>query len=86
MKTFDEAVNCVNREVASVNEIEEASQAIQDTFERYAEVAMEAFSHPKTQHMLLAWSSGLSNDPQGALFSAFMSGLVVGIEMEKSNE
>lgn len=88
MKTFEEAVSSMARinitvgELSSGNTSEDNYDLTEKLYAPYAGIAEEARNNEEIGGMILAWAC--LNDRPSALFSAFMSGLIIGMEMEKA--
>lgn len=84
MKTFEEAITCSMQLVPVEQGPEIAVERIAETQSRYRELSDEAANNPVLQQAIVAWyEHGQCNGAGSALFTAFVSGMVTGIEMEK---
>lgn len=87
MKTFDEAISLLAADTQAQH------QAAQDRCERFAEVALEAATHPGTMCLVMAMIQHSPEEGQtpeqhmiSTLITAFINGVTVGIEMERSDD
>lgn len=92
MKTFEEVLNTMPvtclvdpDDRASPSDVEERDRLTRshEFYGRYSAIADEAHRSAVMNEMLLGWLLLAKTDPSSALFSAFMTGLIVGMEMEK---
>ncbi len=92
MKTFGEAVQLVLLAVRSSEAteavVDELTAAVCATWERYDEFAQECKQNSHSRALIQSYSAGALQghfDVYSAVYSAFVAGLIVGIEMEKQD-
>lgn len=87
MKTFKEALTYFMQCVPADSPVDAAIAKIEDMRDRYRELSEEAGSNSTLETAIVAWyEHGTVNGASSALFTAFMAGMVTGIEMEKREE
>lgn len=90
MKTFSEAAMMIGRRINIADEAEVAAtiEHLKEVQDRHSDLAHEALQSEEFQTMLTMWlqvaAQPNANSVVSALFSAFMLGLMIGMEMEKS--
>jgi hypothetical protein len=89
MKTFEDAVRVVVQEGDSLEELESVGKSMmQDLNIRYDCLAKQATDDKRIGFMICIQADSVSSgalDMHSALFTTFMSGLIIGIEMEKQD-
>lgn len=84
MKTFEEAIGSIVCECA-VEERNEAKARLVDCHERYSSLAREAGENANVKVIMIELGEyARRQNLESALFTAFMHGLIAGVEMEKS--
>lgn len=84
MKTFDEALSTVHISIPEGQTGEAEAARLMDTARRYKELIVEAQSSATLATGIKAWVVFSETvGVEAAIFTAFASGMMVGIEMEK---
>lgn len=93
MKTFEEALQMLyvvvrDQEVIKTEPgFQEAIAPLMDTNKRYQGFCDDCANSRRFDGLLAAWMEHAAEENvESALFTAFISGLVVGMEMEKQHE
>jgi hypothetical protein len=84
MKTFEEALSSQVKQTTPAG-LEETQKEFADTLGRYRCLAEEAGDSPTIGMFAIIWTRmAEAESVEVACFSAFMTGLITGIEMEKA--
>jgi succinyl-CoA synthetase beta subunit len=85
MKTFDEAFTACSRATKSEDDARSASDEMINIHERYGEFAKQVLGSEQVRHAMEVWAEiAFDHGVSSAVFTAFMSGLITGMEMEKA--
>lgn len=97
MKTFDEALEIVAKEIKQSpkhkKEYQKFTERSEDLKEKYREIIQEAYSNKILCNLVYTWMlSGVENEEDKSIdpiivsyLESFISGLVVGIEMTRTD-
>jgi len=88
MKTFEEAIKLVACMSSTVAEAEAIGAEIDERARKYLSIKDDAARSPEVDRMIFMFMMLVNTDemkPMDAMFSLFMNGLVVGMEMEKQD-
>lgn len=82
MKTLDEAVEVLYERIQGPGDAQRKLPVLVDRVSRYSDLIKRAVENPEVQDMMTAVLCA-APDLRSAVTSAFINGLIVGIEMEK---
>lgn len=94
MKTFDEALGAIHYHVevekVNIDEVRAKAAELHERKHRYDSLWKEVQAHPRYREMMDCWIDAHTHGDAGTeiysvICTAFMSGLIVGIEMEKQD-
>lgn len=83
MKTFEEALALVVRDAPDANARDAACLYLKDVTARHSEILQEAADSRTLDEFLIVQIMATIEKPYSLAFTCFVSGLIVGIAMEK---
>jgi len=88
MKTFEEAIKLVACMGSTTEEANRYAAEIDERARKYMSIKDDAARSPEVDRMIFMFMMLVNTDemtPASAMFSLFMNGVVVGMEMEKQD-